>query len=253
VVLLIKAGGEGSSALVGAVHNDHTRETHIMKRLRIIGLALLALFALGAVSASTASAVEGFLPLNKKGIQVLGKKVLLQTAGGASIHCLKVTGTGAFTNDHHGTGTLDFDECEVFGTGFAAYSLGDKKTTVVKEALILVPVLFLVCLIDSAKLLFGIFIETTETIHIHVEALGDLLEVAGAIIGHILTVKGKLFVVHFVGLKGANNVAECKDEEGKVKKWTLTSKLDPNKAELGSEFATEGLIQFEEEVELMDT
>jgi hypothetical protein len=223
-----------------------------MKRLRIIGLALLALFALGAVSASTASAVEGFLPLVKKGIQVLASKVLIQTAGGASIHCLKLTGTGAFSNDHHGTATLDLNECEVFGTGFAAYSLGDKKTTVVKEALILMPVLFLVCLIDSAKLLFGIFIETTETVHIHVEALGDLLELTGAIIGHILTTKGKLFVIDFVGLKGAGNVKECKDEAGGVKKWTLTSKLDPNAAELVSVFATNVLIQLEEEAELMD-
>jgi hypothetical protein len=223
-----------------------------MKRLKIIGLALLALFALGAVSASTASAVEGFLPLNKKSIQVLKSKILLQTAGGAALHCLKLTGTGAFTNDHHGTGTLDLDECELFGTGFAVYSLGDKKTTVVKEALILMPILFLVCLIDSAKLLFGILVEPTETVHLHVEALGDLVEVTGAIIGHILTTKGKLFVVDFGGLKGAGNIAECKDEAGGVKKWTWTAKLDPNKAELASIFATSSLLQFEEEVELMD-
>jgi hypothetical protein len=223
-----------------------------MKRLRIIGLALLALFALGAVSAATASAEEGFLPLKLKKIQVLGSKVLLQTSGAAAIHCLKLTGTGAFTTDSHGTGTLDFDECEVFGTGFAVYSLGDKKTTVVKEALILSEVLFLICLIDSAKLLFGIFIEPTATAHLHVEALGDLVEVTGGIIGHILTTKGKLFVVDFTGLKGAGSVAACKDEAGIEKKWSLSSKLDPNKAELASEFATNGLIQFEEEVELMD-
>jgi hypothetical protein len=236
-----------------------------MKRLRIIGLALLALFALGAASATTASAEEGFLPLKLKKIQVLASKVLVQTTGGGTAtHCLKLTGTGEFTSDSHGKGTLDFDECEVFGTGLAAFSLGDKETTIVKEALILLTVLFLICLIDSAALLFGILIEPIDPItgkptvvHIHVKALGDLLEVTGAIIGHILPnakegKKLKLWVVDFGGLKGTGNVAECKDEAGNAKKWTLTSKLDPNAAELLSWFATAGLIQFEEEVELMD-
>jgi hypothetical protein len=224
-----------------------------MKRLRIIGFSLLALFALGALLASSASAVEGVLPLNVKTFTLLGTNALLETHGGEQIKCEKAGGSGAFANDHHGTALLDFHECSV--AGLAAFSLGEKEPKSVAEALILAPVEFLICLINSAELKFGIWVKLTETIHVHVKALGDLIEIKGEVIGEILTAEGKLFVVDFNGKEGLGNVKECKDVAGNVLKTNLLSEehLKSKKFVESSEKVTAGLVQFAEVEKLMDT
>jgi hypothetical protein len=227
-----------------------------MKRLKIIGLALLALFALGAVTAATASAEEGFLPLKEKHFTDLGKKAALETVKGEKISCAIVTSNGAFTTDSHGTVTFDFDECEILG--FPAFSLGDPKPKSIKEALILVDkALFLICLIDSAALLFGIFIELAAPVHIEAEALGILVEVTGSVIGHILPKaevgkKATLWGVDFTQKAGVQTVKACKDEKGGEKKASLKSKKDPEAAVESGQAITEALLQFLEPVELMD-
>jgi hypothetical protein len=224
-----------------------------MKRLRIIGLSLLALFALGALLASSASAVEGVLPLNVKTFTLLGKTAQLETHNKEKIKCKIAQGGGAFTSDHHGTVLLDFLECE--SQGFLAFSLGEKEPKTEPEALILAPAEFLICLINSAELKFGIFVKLTETVHIHVKAIGDLIEVKGEVIGEILTTKGKLFVIDFNGKEGLGNVKECKDVAGNVLKTNLLSEDHLKKQPFleSSEKVTAGLVQFTEEQELMDT
>ena len=221
-----------------------------MKRLKIIGLALLALFALGALLASSATALEeGFLPLTMRHFNWLSKTIVLETHNKLAIKCRKTTGEGKFEekSDHHGTGTLDFDECEALG--FPAVSLGDKN------ALILVPVLFLICLINSALLLFGIWITPTGG-NVHVEAGGLLLELKGAVIGHILPeadlIARTLWTVDFTGSAGLGNVALCTSNAGEHLETTLLARTDPNAFEEASEKVEEGLMQFLEAQKLMD-
>jgi hypothetical protein len=221
-----------------------------MKRLRIIGLVPLALFAFGALVSSSAWAIEGLLPFTKKNVTILGKNTVLEdTAGGKGIKCKVLTGSGSFTSDNHGSAILDFHECEVIG--FAEISLGDKPTNEIKEALILMPVFLSICLIDSAKLVFGVYFQLSEAVHTDGNLVGlDILE--GAFIGELLSQKTKLFVTDITGKGGAPSVTECVDEKGGVKKHTLTVKVNAEPA-LSAIIKMEGvLLQFEEELELMD-
>jgi hypothetical protein len=217
-----------------------------MKRIRIVGLMLLALFALGAVAATAASAEEGFLPLTKKGLQILSGEAKLETHTKLSINCTTTSGTGTFKNDSEGSGTFTFEKCTALG--FPALSLTSTTSGQIKAN-----VTYVVCLINSAELKFGIAITPSETVHIEVPAAGILLEVKGTIIGEILT-KGpaKLYVVDFGGKEGLGNVAECKHGTTTIKK-SFESKKCPEAFEEASQFAVKGLMQFEEEVELMDT
>jgi hypothetical protein len=219
-----------------------------MKRYRIAGI-LVALLALGTFCPN-ASAEEGFLPLAVHGVQFLGKNVVLENTAGERINCAKLTGTGLFQFDSTGNGTLDLAECEFFG--FAAFSLGEKETTIIKEALILAKIEFIVCLIDSAKLLFGIFVRLTEPVHVHVKALASLITFEGAVIGHILTTKGTLVVIDFKAEKGKQAIIECKEEGGLVLFHTLTSKTNAEKKLAQSMSLSQALLQFGETVEVMD-
>ena len=89
----------------------------------------------------------------------------------------------------------------------------------------------------------------------HFKALGTLVTVLGAVIGHILTTGlTKLFVVDFEtnGTPGDQKVLECKDEKGGVKKHTLASKTNAGEEIDAAEAITAGLLQFAENEELMD-
>jgi hypothetical protein len=222
-----------------------------MKRFRIIGLALLALFALGAFAASMASAEEGVLPLKVKTFNILSKKAKLENTAKEPINCDELNGSGSFTNDSSGTATLDFNGCE--SGGFLVWSLGEIVPKVLAEALILAPVSFSICLINSEKLTFGLFVQTTSPVHVDNTSIGILTIVEGAVIGEILTVKGKLFVVDFVGAEGKQKVTECKDEKGGVKKHSLTStNLSETSKFVASELVEALLIQSSEEQTLED-
>jgi hypothetical protein len=216
-----------------------------MKRIRIVGLMLLALFALGAVAATAASAEEGFLPLTKKGLQILSGEAKLETHAKLSINCKTTSGTGTFKNDSEGSGTLTFEGCTALG--FADLSLTSTTAGQIKAN-----VTYVVCLINSAELKFGIAMTPSETVHIEIPAAGALLEIKGTLIGEILTKKGKLFVVDFNGKEGLGNVAECKHGTTTIKN-SFESKKCPEAFEQASERIVQGLLQFEEEVELMDT
>jgi hypothetical protein len=219
-----------------------------MKRSRIIGLSLLALLALGAFAASSANAVEGFLPLTTKTFKVLNKsaEATLETASaeGVPVKCRELKGEGTFETNFHGKLTFDLEHCTALG--FPINSLGDK------EGLILFFVLFLGCLINSASLTFGLFVELTSPLHLVIPALaGFLLTFEGSWIGEIATKEGTLFVLNFKGQKGTQEVAkECVDEKGGAKKGTLKTS-DP-KSEGASE-NLEALLQTTETQKLMDT
>jgi hypothetical protein len=218
----------------------------LMKRVKLIALTLLALFALGAVMASAASAEEGFLPLNKKGLQVLSKEVVFETHSKTRLQCTSSTATGNFKNDSEGSGTITFEGCKTQG-------LSAKSLTATVAGQIKAPVTYQICLINSEKLTFGVAITPTETIH--VENTTILLEVKGTVIGEILAKAGEkleLFVVDFGGKEGLGNVTACKKGTTTITSSFL-ARLDPGEFEEASERVEKGLMQFEEKVELMDT
>jgi hypothetical protein len=232
-----------------------------MRRLRITGLALLALLALGAFAASTASAEEGVLPLKTLHFNILGKKGTLENNLKEKITCNELKGEGKFEeiektgHDSHGSATLDFLECLV--GGFLIWSLGEKVPAKLIESLILVPVLFLICLINSTTLLFGLYVEVMEPgVHLDNTSIGLLTIVLGSVIGDILAAANtpaKLYLIHFNGKEGKQEFTECKDEKGGVKKHSLTStNATHTQKEPASEQTESVLIQFLENQELMD-
>jgi hypothetical protein len=228
-----------------------------MKRLTITGLALLALLALGAFAASTASAEEGLLPLNMRHFNILGKKTIFETTAKTKIACNELKGEGKFDEktDSHGSATLDFLECE--SGGFLIWSLGEKVPAKLFEALILVPVLFLICLINPTTLLFGLYVEVMSPgVHVDNTSIGILMILEGAVIGDILAAANtpaKLYLIHFNGKEGKQEFTECKDEKGGVKKHSFTSTNSTHTEKLVLSESTEGvLLQFLESQELMD-
>jgi hypothetical protein len=232
-----------------------------MRRLRITGLALLALLALGAFAASTASAEEGVLPLKTLHFNILGKKATLENTAKTQIKCNELKGEGKFEeiektgHDKHGSATLDFLECE--SGGFLIWSLGEKVPATLFESLILVPVLFLICLINPTTLLFGLYVEVMKPgVHLDNTSIGLLTIVEGAVIGDILAAANtpaKLYLIHFNVKEGKQEFTECQDENKNVKKHSLTSTNATHTELLVSTEKTEGvLIQFLENQELMD-
>jgi len=186
-----------------------------MKRLRILGLSLLALFALGAIAANAALAEEGVL--EPQNFSIKGGAQKLENLNKESITCTSVTGNGVplpageKDRDTHSTGTLTFTGCT--SGGFAANTLGDVAGTILSE------VLYLLCLLNSATLDWGVLIEPKpQPVHIEVPALKILILVKGAIIGDLLTKlagvllegqpEGKEFGVQFLE-KDATTRTKC--------------------------------------------
>jgi hypothetical protein len=220
-----------------------------MKRIRILGASLLMLFAFGSVMAVEAYAEEGFLPLKAKGFTVEGGKSTLNTAANLPIICEKLDASkGTMEKDKHGTVTLQWLGCSIAGLGFN--SAGDAGKTVLAK------VLFLVCLINSTTLEFGIAAETDETINLEVPSEGVKIALKGRVISTVLAkagVKAKVFSVDFVGEKGKQAVTKCTDAEG-TKEHTLQAESSlTKKLETASLNVESGKSTFEEEVELMDT
>jgi hypothetical protein len=115
-----------------------------------------------------------------------------------------------------------------------------------------VPATYIACLIEPASSIFGLFVTLSEALHVHAKALGILVNVSGSMIGQVLTGKGKLLAVDISGNAGKPNVSECQDSAGNIKTAALKAEKDPS-AVLMADFAMEaGLLQFTQEVELMD-
>jgi hypothetical protein len=217
-----------------------------MKQLRILGLSLLALFAFGVVTASMASAEEGVLePAN---FTFKGGTAELKNLNNETIVCKANSGSGVFLaakeKDQHATGTIDFTGCTALG--FPANTLGDPSGT------ILANVLFLVCLTNSATLLFGFLIEPTETVHVEVPFGKILILVKGAVIGSLVKageVAGKEFEITFAEKDEAKRL-EC-EINGKKFKSTYEAAKDTEPDVDAFQTGT-GSVTFAKEVKFMD-
>jgi hypothetical protein len=224
-----------------------------MRHLKIVGAALLALFALGAFAASMASAAteEGLLPnATSTGS---GATTTLETLAKEKISCGTVSIKEAKfltekEKDQHGTAKLEFTKCLAEGLA-PANTLGDASGVILSN------VLFLVCLVKSATLVFGLLIQPTATEHIEVPAVKELVLVKGAVIAELEStgLTGKEFSYNLEGKAGDQTKAlEC-EINGIKFKHTFESANDKKTAD---EHASEnGLftLKFPETVSLEDS
>jgi len=86
-----------------------------MRKLTILGIALVAvLVASVAVAASASAAVPKFLP-GTGTLAIKSGTGHLQTVGGSKVICEKDTGSGTITSETHGTFKVKFENCESEG------------------------------------------------------------------------------------------------------------------------------------------
>jgi hypothetical protein len=220
-----------------------------MKQLRILGLALLALFALGALTASVSSAAEEGV-LEPGNFTIKGGPAELKTLTPEEIKCKETAGTGVFLTekekDRHATGTFTFKGCTA--NGFKANTLTDAEGTIKAN------VLFLICLTESAILLFGVLVLVLEApLHIEVPIIKNLILVKGAAIGSLTKagqLKGKEFIVAFKE-PDAEKRTECTIEGVKFKS-SLEAVLGTKGPDVDAFETGEGTVTFAKEVEFMD-
>jgi hypothetical protein len=228
-----------------------------MKRLRIIGLALLALFALGAFAASMASAEEGLLPNATSSGS--GKTTTLETTGKEKVSCTAVSILEAkfvpiiekekeIAKDQHGTANLHFTGCKAESL-VPVQSLGDEKEVILSK------VLFLYCLVEPTKLIFGLLIQSLETEHLEVPATKELVLVKGPVIAELETkaLKAKEFSWNLVGAAGVQTTATKCVINGKEVKHTFESVNDKKTVDLPASENGLFTLKFPEEVTLEDS
>ena len=168
-----------------------------MKRIRILGLAMLALFAFGAVVAATAAAEEkepaGLLFLEKLGPPVTfegtgGVATLTTLPGKAEISCTANTfkATAGVKGETHvtlGTATIDFTGC-TFAKTIACSSETEAGVKDAAKTILVEADLHFVSLETSAgKLVPGLFVMLLKTVIINCG--GTKILVSGIAIGEI--------------------------------------------------------------------
>jgi hypothetical protein len=243
--------GARRDRLASSAPLTHEQEKLVMKQVRIIGLMLLSLLALGAFAASTALAEEGVLPPETfSGEGGAGK---LQTLNNEFIECKKVSILeGKFLTekekDQHGLADLHFSGCTATIFKIPVNTLGDES------GIILAKVLFLICLVEPVKLVFGILILPEETVHIEVPAAGELLLVKGAVIAELegAGLKGKEFKYKLVGKEGHQTTALKCTINGKEFKHSYESANDKEAKDEHASQEGKFTIKFTKEVTLED-
>jgi hypothetical protein len=221
-----------------------------MRRLRIIGLALLALFALGAFAASVASAEEGVLP---EAIAITGSgeggTATLATTNKETVSCTKVAILEIkFTTDQKGTATLHSTGCLAEGA-LPFNSLGDASGVLLSK------VSLLVCLVEPKTLVFGLLIAAiTLPEHIEVPSVGQLILIKGAVIAKSDSANsGKEFLYLLKGKEGKQTEATECSITGTTFKHSLESVNDKATKDLAASEEAHFTIKLNKEVEFMDT
>lgn len=104
-----------------------------MRRLKILGFALMAVFALSVVASASASAEElSFLPeptaANPVTLEGTSGKGTLETVGKSTVTCTSVTSLASLTGLKVGTYHLHFKGCK--SSGAPCNSVGDEKEVI---------------------------------------------------------------------------------------------------------------------------
>jgi hypothetical protein len=217
-----------------------------MRHLKLIALAVLALTAITATTATSAlgAQAEGFLPTTK--FIGEGKGGKLETLGKKQTTC---TGTkilsGTMETDSHGTIDIHLTGCTAFGI-FQANSLGDSAGTILSINL------WLLCLMNSLGLGYGIWIEPATPTHI--EAGGILITSQGGIIGEIAPNAKSLKKTMTFSESNGDSIRSCTGTKGETKNSNATLTEDKGKPESAG-LSGQATIEAEDkttETEIMD-
>jgi hypothetical protein len=208
-------------------------------------IAMIAIAATASVTTAPASAEEGFLPTTT--FTGKGGAAKLQALSKLEIACTsKLILEGTMETDSHGRiFSIHFNLCKTLG--LPANSLGDEK-----EVILVTLLTWLLCLINSATLEFGLYLEV-PAVHIEVPSLAALVEVSGTLIGKITpNTKGKERTVTFAQKEGDPTVKECKNEKGEVKKAELKTLEGGETVKSSSGLDATDTLTTAAETELMD-
>jgi hypothetical protein len=243
--------------------NANIKEKQNMKRIRLLGIALIAVFSLGALVASSAMAEVSILPTPtaekpaKFTGESTGTETLLESSAGTKVKCKKATSKGEFTSERAGTGKIDFEECE--SAGSKCNSPSDATGVILTSGSTQ-----LVDVLPTGTLDLGLWIEAKEasgtgnltfkcgfiSVTVSGSVLGVVDNAAGALLKDLE--KGKEFKVLWKateGVKGEQQIKTC--DLNKVFCEGKTFELKSNfgfGAELSAEIADAKLV-FENEVE----
>jgi hypothetical protein len=191
-----------------------------MKRLRIVGLALLALFALSAIASSSAMAEQPEIlpvPTEKEPLTLTAEGPLAELTsneGKNTIDCEKVLVNGSFTSADLGKATFDFHNCTAEKKAIKCWSLGDEKSPLGEKSVILLDNadIHLVDILPAGTLQLGLAVILLKELHIECQG-GILILIKGTAIGIVegvtSGVKTKTHKVNFAVTKGVQNVREC--------------------------------------------
>jgi len=212
-----------------------------MKRVAILGLALVAIFALSAASASASKIVPtGHAPFTaSSGLSKLSSTEVLP-----EIECKSSEATGQLTSATHGEVTVTFKECATEAKKCGNVSPGTIKTKLLETT---------VGWINKAKGEAGVdFIgkvggETTKGAEAEFECEGLAVAVKGSVIGRS-TPTNTMATTGKVTLVGAGGKQEVEKFEGGLKDTLITESSLAPLVELSSaqnQTATETFAEFE--------
>jgi len=182
-----------------------------MRKVKIIGAAIIAVVALSALASAMASAAEPeFKNFPLKFTSKSGKGTL-QIKGGTAIECEKDTNTGEAINTKEVTATIDFLGCSAFKL-VKAHSLGDEA------GVILTTVKGSLCILEEkvspgTKLRIGLRLAPTGKVHIEVST--ELAVIEGTVIGEVklinaLKLGGFELLLEQGAAAGEQKIKECK-------------------------------------------
>jgi hypothetical protein len=214
----------------------------MLKNILIIGSALIATSALYA---SVATAEEGISPISifsGEG-EVVSEPIFETETDKLKCNGKATITEGKFSTHQQGVANLTMFECKLDNV-LAAQTLGASKEQIKMKISVLV------CLVASSKLIFGLFFEPTETVHIEVPAVGQLLLLKGAVIGFITGGQFEIFLT-LRGSKGKQTEEKQCTINGNTLKHSLELGSDTAKDKPASEMA-EFKFRFPERVEFVD-
>ena len=187
-----------------------------MKRIRLMGLALIAIFALGAFASASAFAENPeILPVPTKEVPLTftgtsTEAVLQATKEANKVKCAKNKDTGEFTTQDAGKVSIDFEGCETKGA--SCTSPGDAKGVILVEG-----VTELVDVLPTATLDLGILITPTAIGGgvLKFECSGVFtVEVKNSLIGVVDNTKGELLAAN-TKTKELKALWKAEEKEGK--------------------------------------
>jgi hypothetical protein len=178
----------------------------MMRRIAVVGAALLAVLAVSAIGSATAFALPEFLPNPEgQGITLGGKSGAgqLQIQGGGTVKCEKDKVLGQLLTLTHVDIDIHFEGCKALG--FQA------NTPLDNPGVILVKGLALLCYLNKAAKTVGLNVEVTPTLQIEVPTAKQSIEVKGNVIGEVTPVNSKKSTgtVNFTQKEGKPGIEKC--------------------------------------------